>query len=77
MVTTRFILSRTMCRKLLLAIGTYEWVVIPFGLKNVEATYQRVMTTIFHDLISKIIEVYIDDVVVKSTTVETYLSNLK
>lgn len=46
---------------------TYEWVVIPFGLKNVRATYQRVMNYIFYDMISQFIEVYIDDVVVKST----------
>jgi len=30
--------------------GTFCWNVIPFGLKNVGATYQRAMTTIFHDM---------------------------
>ncbi|KAM3000897.1 hypothetical protein FF2_037258 [Malus domestica] len=48
------------------ALDTYEWVVMPFGLKNAGATYQRAMNTIFHDLIGTIVEVYIDDVVVKS-----------
>ncbi|KAM2441553.1 hypothetical protein PS1_022742 [Malus domestica] len=48
------------------ALGTYEWVVMPFGLKNAGVTYQRAMNTIFHDLIDTTIEVYIDDVVVKS-----------
>ncbi|KAM1563134.1 hypothetical protein ACFX1X_038121 [Malus domestica] len=48
------------------ALGTYKWVVMPFGLKNAGATYQRAMNTIFHDLIGTIIEVYIDDVVIKS-----------
>ncbi|KAM1804823.1 hypothetical protein ACFX12_030645 [Malus domestica] len=47
-------------------LGTYELVVMPFDLKNAGATYQRVMNTIFHDLIGTTIEVYIDDVVVKS-----------
>ncbi|KAM1467629.1 hypothetical protein ACFX2I_032705 [Malus domestica] len=47
------------------ALETYEWVVMPFGLKNAGATYQRAMNTIFHDLIGTTIEVYIDDVVVK------------
>ena len=58
-------------------IGTYEWVVMPFGLKNVGATYQRAINTIFHDLIDKTMEVYINNVVVKFITVETHLSNLK
>ena len=48
------------------AIGLYEWVVMTFGLKNVGATYQRAMNYIFHKHIGRIIEIYIDDVVVKS-----------
>ena len=46
-------------------VGLYEWVVMTFGLKNAGATYQRAMNYIFHDLIGKIVEIYIDDVVVK------------
>ena len=38
-----------------------------FGLKNAGTTYQCAMNLIFHDLISKIIEIYIDDVVMKSS----------
>ena len=37
-----------------------------FGPKNAGATYQRAMNYIFHDLIDKLVEIYIDDVVVKS-----------
>jgi hypothetical protein len=48
------------------AVGTYEWVVMPFSLKNAVATYQWAMNLIFHDLIGQTIEVFIDDVVVKS-----------
>ena len=40
-------------------IGLYEWVVMTFGLKNAGATYQRAMNYIFHDLIGKIVGVYI------------------
>ncbi|KAM1688037.1 hypothetical protein ACFX2K_035937 [Malus domestica] len=58
------------------ALGTYEWVVMPFGLKNAGATYQRAMNTIFHDLIGTIVEVYIDDVVVKSKRRRTHLDDL-
>ncbi|GKV43113.1 hypothetical protein SLEP1_g50447 [Rubroshorea leprosula] len=59
------------------AIGTYEWVVMPFGLKNVGATYQRAMNAIFHDMISRFMEIYIDDMVVKSNEVEEHLGHLK
>lgn len=48
------------------ALGTYEWPVMPFGLKNAGATYQRAMNLIFLDLTGKFMQVYIDDVVVKS-----------
>ena len=47
-------------------LGLLEWVVMTFGLKNAGATYQRSMNYIFHELIGKIVEIYIDDVVVKS-----------
>ncbi|XP_070006143.1 uncharacterized protein [Nicotiana sylvestris] len=46
--------------------GIYCYMVMPFGLKNVGATYMRAMTTIFHDMIHKEIEVYVDDVIIKS-----------
>jgi hypothetical protein len=46
-------------------IGLFEWVVMTFGLKNARATNQRVMNLIFHDTLEIILEVYIDDVVVK------------
>ncbi|XP_068336619.1 uncharacterized protein [Pyrus communis] len=59
------------------ALGTYEWVVMPFGLKNAGATYQRAMNMIFHDLIGTIVEVYIDDVVVKSKRRQTHLDDLR
>ncbi|KAM1584451.1 hypothetical protein ACFX1Z_037429 [Malus domestica] len=59
------------------ALDTYEWVIIPFGLKNACATYQRVMNVIFHDLIGTIIEVYINDVVIKLTRRQTHLDDLR
>ena len=58
------------------AIGLLEWVVMTFGLKNAGATYQRAMNYIFHKLIGKIVEIYIDDVVVKSKGYKEHLANL-
>ena len=48
-----------------------------FGLKNEGATYQRAMNLIFHDLLGVILEVYIDDVVVKSSAHESHLADLR
>ena len=45
------------------SIGTFEWLVMPFGLKIVSATYQRAMNAIFHDMLGHHMEVYIDDIV--------------
>jgi hypothetical protein len=50
------------------AVGLFEYVVMTFGLKNVGTMYQRAMNYIYHDLISKLVEIYIDDIVVKSTS---------
>jgi hypothetical protein len=46
------------------------------GLKNVNATYQRGMNLIFHDLLGFILEIYIDDVIVKSDSMNNHLVNL-
>ena len=53
--------------------GIYCYTVMPFRLKNASATYQRMATTLLHDMIHKEIEVYIDDMMVKSTTREVIL----
>ena len=50
--------------------GVYCYLVMPFGLKNAGATYQRMATTLLHDMIHKQIEVYVDDMMVKSSTRE-------
>jgi hypothetical protein len=58
-------------------IGLFEWVVMTFGLKNASATYQRAMNLIFYDLLGVLMEVYIDDVVVKLVGVEEHMPDLK
>ncbi|KAK1681814.1 hypothetical protein QYE76_042662 [Lolium multiflorum] len=59
------------------SVGLFEYVVMTFGLKNAGATYQRAMNYIFHDLIGKLVEIYIDDVVVKSVSVDGHLEDLR
>ncbi|RVX12437.1 Transposon Ty3-I Gag-Pol polyprotein [Vitis vinifera] len=54
----------------------YCYKVMPFGLKNAGATYQRLMTKIFKPLIGHT-EVYIDDIVVKSKTREQHVLHLQ
>ena len=49
---------------------------LPFGLKNAESTYQRMMTKMFEPQLSKNIEVYIDDMVVKSKVVSEHIGDL-
>ena len=58
-------------------LDLFEWTVMTFGLKNAGATYQRAMNLIFHDLLGIILEVYIDDIVVKSDADESHLADLR
>jgi hypothetical protein len=51
-------------------------VVMTFGLENTGATYQRAMNLIVHKLLGNIMEVYIDDIVVKSTAFDSHLVDL-
>jgi hypothetical protein len=46
--------------------GEYWYQMMPFGLKNAGATFQRCMRRVFGELIGRIIEAYADDIVVKS-----------
>ena len=46
-------------------IRNFYYTVMPFGLKNAGATNQRTMTAIFHDIMHKEMEDYVDDIVVK------------
>jgi len=57
--------------------GTFCYKVMSFGLKNVGATYQRAMVALFHDMMHREIEVYVDDMIAKSKTEEEHLVNLR
>ena len=57
--------------------GTYCYKVMPFGLKNASATNQRAATTLLHDFIHKEVEVYVDDMIVKSKNREGHIPALR
>ena len=50
---------------------------MPFRLKNVDATYQTLVTKIFKPLIGRTVEVYIDDIIVKSWTRAEHIQHLE
>uniref|UniRef100_A0A2N9F125 Integrase catalytic domain-containing protein n=1 Tax=Fagus sylvatica TaxID=28930 RepID=A0A2N9F125_FAGSY len=57
--------------------GLFYYKVMPFGLKNAGATYQRLVNKMFHDQIGRNMEVYVDDMLVKSKKDEDHLIDLK
>ena len=58
-------------------IGNYHYKVIPFGLKNAGSTYQRMMIRMFESQLGKSIEVYIDNMVVKSKAMFEHVGDLR
>ena len=56
--------------------GTYCYRVMPFGLKNAGATYQRLVNKMFQKQIGASMEVYIDDMLLKSTMVELHITHM-
>ena len=56
--------------------GTYYYQVMPFGLKNAGATYQRLVNKMFQKHIGASMEVYIDDILVKSVKAELHVTHL-
>nr|KYP60435.1 Transposon Ty3-I Gag-Pol polyprotein [Cajanus cajan] len=50
--------------------------VMPFSLKNTGTTYQRLMDKVFHQQIRRNMEVYIDDMVMKTTSVDAHVADL-
>lgn len=57
--------------------GTYYYKVMPFGLKNAGAIYQCTMMTLFHDIMHKEIEVYVDDMIAKSKIEYDHLDHMR
>ena len=57
--------------------GLFCYKVMPFGLKNAGATYQRLMNKMFARQIGRNVQVYVDDMLVKSRREEDHLADLK
>ncbi|GKU89512.1 hypothetical protein SLEP1_g3641 [Rubroshorea leprosula] len=57
--------------------GTFCYKVMPFGLKNAGATYQRFVIALLHDFVHTIVELYVDDMVIMSKEEVLHTENLK
>ena len=57
--------------------GLYYYKVMLFGLKNIDATYQRLVNQMFSKQIGRNMEVYMDDMLVKSKEAKTHLEDLQ
>ena len=57
--------------------GNYNFVVMPFGLCNAPATFQREMNRIFFNLIGKCVFIYIDDLIIFSDSLEQHITDLE
>jgi hypothetical protein len=65
------------CTAFMTESGNYYYNVMPFGLKNAGATYQRMMNKVFQNEIGDMLEVYMDDMIVKSQAEDDHASRLK
>ena len=54
------------------SVGHYEWLVMPMGLTNAPATFQRMMNQVFADLLYKGVLVFLDDICVYACTREEH-----
>ena len=57
-------------------MGHYEFIRMPFGLKNAPATFQRMMNHVLSDYINKICVIYMDDILVFSSSLDEHLNSL-
>ena len=57
--------------------GQYEWLVMPFGMTNAPATFQRAMNNMLNAHLDSFVVVYLDDVLIFSKTIEDHFKHLE
>src|SRR3989440_10661964 len=57
--------------------GFYEFIRVPFGLTNAPATFQRLMDSIFRDMIGENVRIYLDDIIIYSRTWEDHMEHIE
>ena len=58
-------------------MGLFYYRMMPFGLKNARATYQRLVNKVFKPLIGHTMEVYVDDMITKSRELRDHVKHLE
>ena len=57
--------------------GTFEWLVLPLGLTNAPATFQKLMNSVFSDMLDERLLVYLDDLLVYSESLDQHLIDVR
>ncbi len=56
--------------------GQYDWIVMPFGLKNATSTFVRTMSIVFKELGDKLLKIFVDDLNIHNESWEEHLQHL-
>jgi hypothetical protein len=57
--------------------GHYEFIVLPFGLTNTPGVFTSLMNWVFHEYLNKFVQVFIDDILIYSRTMEEHDEQLR
>jgi hypothetical protein len=69
--------SNQLATSFITPFGMFCYVIMPFGLRNADATYQRCMHHIFRDHIGRTVEAYVDDIVVKTRKADDLVNDMR